>query len=485
MRQSTQTTEKLIFEVSSPGRRDVCLPDADVPSAAVPEWAARREAPLLPEVSEADTVRHFTRLSRLNFSVDTHMYPLGSCTMKYNPRPNEAIAALDGFADAHPYQRDEDVQGILRLLWELQRYLCEIAGLSAVTLQPAAGAHGELTGMLMIAAYHRDRGESRRKVLIPDSAHGTNPASATLGGFTPQVVPSGKDGRIDMAALEAMLGDDTAAVMMTNPNTLGIFEKDVARIADLVHEAGGLLYMDGANMNAIMGVARPGNFGVDAMHFNPHKTFAAPHGCGGPGAGPVAVSEKLRPYLPAPYVVKTGEAYSLCEGTPKSIGRVRAFAGNIAVLIKTWAYIRSMGPEGLRRAAEDAVLNARYLRAQLSKMMPLGYQTETLHEFVLSGKRMAARGVHVIDIAKRLLDYGFHPPTVYFPQIVPEAMMAEPTETESLEALDAFAGALARAGREARENPDIVKSAPHTMPVERVDEVRAVREPRLLWRPRD
>jgi len=482
MTDTKRPVEPLVFEYSRPGRLGAALPELDVPEAMLPAGALRKAAPELPEASEHDVVRHYTRLSRLNVCVDTHFYPLGSCTMKYNPRAGERLAADERLAAAHPYQADGDVQGILQILWDLERYLAEIAGLPHVTLAPAAGAHGEVTGMMVIAAYHRDRGGGRRKVLIPDSAHGTNPASAATCGYEAVTVPSGGDGRIDVEALKRLAGADTAALMVTNPNTLGIFESGIREIADAIHGAGALVYMDGANLNAIMGIARPGDFGVDVMHFNPHKTFSTPHGSGGPGAGPVAVTQALEPYLPVPFVAKRASAFCLSADRPKSIGRVRSFAGNIAVLVRAYLYIRSMGPEGLRRAAETAVLNSDYLRAKLSKLLPAAYATPTLHEFVLSGRRLAKQGVRTLDVAKRLLDYGFHPPTVYFPLVVEEALMIEPTETESLETLDAFAAAFAAILDEAATRPSIVTGAPHTMPVGRLDEVKAAREPRLVWR---
>ncbi len=473
----------LIFEYSSPGRRGMLFEPVAAPAAPAPPWAARKNPPLLPETSEVEVTRHYTRLSHLNFSVDTHFYPLGSCTMKYNPRANERLAALDGFTAAHPYQDDADVEGLLEVLWNLQNYLAEIAGLDAVTLSPAAGAHGELAGMMVIAAYHRDRADKRNVVLIPDSAHGTNPASAALCGFVPEVIATDAEGRIDRAALRKRATGDVAALMVTNPNTLGIFESHIKEISAILHDAGALVYMDGANMNALMGITRPGDFGVDVMHYNPHKTFSAPHGGGGPGAGPVAVRKMLEPYLPVPRVIKRQEGFALSCDAPKSIGRVRSFAGNIGVLVKAYLYIRSMGPDGLARAGNMAVFNSDYLRAKVSRILPLAYPTNTRHEFVVTAEKLAKKGIRALDIAKRLLDYGFHPPTIYFPLIVHEALMIEPTETESPETLDAFAAALAAIVEEARTNPEIVTSAPHTMPVGRLDDVRAVKEPRLTWTP--
>ena len=482
--QQAKAGEPLIFEYSYEGRRGTLLPKGWAGEAAFPEAALRRAAPVLPEASEVDVTRHYTRLSRLNLSVDTNFYPLGSCTMKYNPKANERLASLEPFAAVHPYQSDDDVQGTLELLWELQNYLAAIAGLDAVSLAPAAGAHGELTGMMVIAAYHRDRGDGRNVVLIPDSAHGTNPASAATCGFVPEVIASDEEGRIDREALRRRAGPDVAALMITNPNTLGIFESHIKEITGIMHGAGALVYMDGANMNAIMGIARPGDFGIDVMHYNPHKTFATPHGCGGPGAGPVAVTKELASFLPVPFVDKREGRFVTSAERAKSIGRVRSFTGNIAVLVRAYLYIRTMGPEGLARAANTAVFNSDYLRARLSKILPLAYPTNTRHEFVLSAERLAGRGVRVLDIAKRLLDYGFHPPTIYFPQNVHEAMMIEPTESESLQTLDAFADAIAAIVHEARTTPEVVTSAPHTMPIGRLDEVKAVKQPRLVWRPK-
>lgn len=474
-------TEAVIFELSVAGRRGTALGELDVPVAEAPGWAARKRPPRLPEMTEGGVVRHYTRLSRLNFSVDTHFYPLGSCTMKHNPRANERLSALLGLAAAHPYQDDGDVQGLLEILWELERCLCEIAGLAAATLQPAAGAHGELAGMMMIAAYQRDRGEGRDVVLIPESAHGTNPASAATCGLKAVAVKPGPDGRVDIEDLRRKADGKTAALMITNPSTLGIFDSRIADVTKIVHDAGGLVYMDGANLNAIMGIVRPGDFGVDVMHFNLHKTFGTPHGCGGPGSGPVAVSAELEEYLPGPLVEKCGEGFRLVAGGAKSIGRVRTFIGNAGVLVKAWLYIRAMGGEGLRRVSEAAVLNSDYLRNKLVKILPLGYQTRTHHEFVLTGKALGKYGVRVLDVAKRLLDYGFHPPTIYFPLIVDEAMMVEPTETESQETLDAFAEALGKIIEEAHTERELLTGAPHTMPVGRLDEVRAVKEPKLSW----
>jgi glycine dehydrogenase subunit 2 len=412
-------------------------------------------------------------------SVDTHFYPLGSCTMKYNPKRNERLAGLPGMIDLHPLQPEQTLQGMLRLLWECQQMLAEIAGLPAVSLQPAAGAHGEMTALLVASAFFRDQGEPRSVVLIPDGAHGTNPASATMAGFRSQAVKSTDAGAVDLEDLAAKLDRQTAVLMVTNPNTLGIFESQIGRITQMVHEAGGLVYLDGANMNAILGITRPGDFGADLMHYNPHKTFSGPHGGGGPGAGPIAVTEELGPYLPAPIVVEDGGRYRLDDDRPKSIGRVRSFFGNTGVLVRMYCYLVSHGPEGLRRVAENAVLGANYLLARVKHILPVPHGERCMHEFVASPARLKAeRGVSAMDIAKRLLDYGLHAPTVYFPLIVREAMMIEPTETESKATLDAFAEALFRI---TEEDPELLHDAPHTTPISRPDEVAAARKPVLRW----
>ena len=434
----------------------------------------------LPELSEPDVVRHFVNLSSRNFSVDTHFYPLGSCTMKYNPKRNERLVALPGMADLHPYQPESTLQGMLYLLHQGQHILAEIAGLPAVSLQPAAGAHGEMTALLVAAAYFRDIGRKRTTVLIPDAAHGTNPASAAMAGFKILPVKSTADGFVDVDDLASKLNTETAVFMITNPNTLGLFERRMGQIAEMVHKAGGLVYLDGANMNAILGVARPGDFGADLMHFNPHKTFSGPHGGGGPGAGPIAVAEKLAPYLPVPSVVKDGRGYHLDYRRPKSIGRVRSFFGSVGVLVRMYCYIRSHGPAGLRRIAEDAVLNANYLLSQVKDTLPVPNGDRCMHEFVASaGKLKSERGIAAMDIAKRLLDYGFHAPTVYFPLIVREAMMIEPTETESKATLDAFAEALKQIVAEPAE---MLHAAPQNSPISRPDEVLAARKPVLRWK---
>ena len=479
---NTQSTQ-LLFELSKPGCRAVRMPACDVPMkplATLLPAGAMSDTPLpLPELSEPDVVRHFVNLSTKNISVDTHFYPLGSCTMKYNPKRNERLAALPGMADLHPYQPESTLQGMLALLHQAQHELAEIAGLPAVSLQPAAGAHGEMTALLVAAAYFHDRRENRSVVLIPDAAHGTNPASAAMAGFQTVPVRSTPEGFVDVDDLAAKLDDRTAVFMITNPNTLGLFEPRIARIARMIHEAGGLVYLDGANMNAILGITRPGDFGADLMHFNPHKTFSGPHGGGGPGAGPIAVAQKLADYLPTPIVVKDGSGYHLNYDRPKSIGRVRSFFGNVGVLVRMYCYIRTHGPAGLRQIAENAVLNANYLLARVRDTLPVSSGRRCMHEFVASAARLKAeRGVLAMDIAKRLMDYGFHAPTVYFPLIVHEAMMMEPTETESRATLDAFADALRQI---VEEDPALLHEAPHNTAISRPDEVLAARKPVLRW----
>jgi glycine dehydrogenase subunit 2 len=481
----------LVFEISSPGRRAVFLPELDVPEAELPQELLREDLPL-PEVSEVDLMRHYVHLSQLNHAVDTGFYPLGSCTMKYNPKVNEEAARLPGFTRTHPYQDHCTAQGNLKLMYELQEFLKEIGGFAAVSLQPAAGAHGEFTGILMMRAYHEERGDLRRtKVLIPDSAHGTNPASSAMSGYQVVEIKSDQRGNVDLEALRAHCDDTVVGLMLTNPNTLGLFEEHMLEVAELVHGCGGLMYGDGANMNALLGIARPGDLGFDVLHYNLHKTFSTPHGGGGPGSGPVGASERLAKYLPGPIVVKTSEVSETSEVYARyhlempqvSIGRVKAFYGNFGVFIKAYTYIRMLGAGGLRQVSEDAVLAANYLLAKLRKVYPLPYDRTCMHEFVLSGLLPQAPDVHTLDIAKRLMDYGFHPPTIYFPLIVPEALMIEPTETESKETLDAFAEAMLKIAEEAQENPDLLHGAPHTAPVTRLDEVRAARHPVLRWKP--
>lgn len=480
-----QQAVRLLFEQSRPGCRGVVLPACDVPHRPVeellPEEMLAPEPPPLPQLSEPEVVRHYVNLSQQNICVDTHFYPLGSCTMKYNPKRNDRLAEQPGFSQMHPYQPAETAQGILALLYEAQKILAEIAGLPAVSLQPSAGAHGELTALLVAAAYFRDLGQKRTTVLIPDVAHGTNPASAAMAGFRIVQIPSSPQGLVDLKSLRDHLNQQTAVFMITNPNTLGLFEPNIAHICQMVHEVGALVYLDGANMNAILGISRPGDFGIDMMHFNPHKTFATPHGGGGPGAGPIAVAEPLAPYLPLPLVVQTPKGYQLDYDRPKSIGRVRSFLGNTAVILRMICYILTLGPAGLRQVAEQAVLNANYLLARLKKVLPVPYGDRCMHEFVASAAQLKAeRNLSAMDIAKRLLDYGFHAPTVYFPLIVKEALMIEPTETESKATLDAFADAIEQIVQEPAE---LLHQAPHTTPISRPDELQAARRPVLRWQP--
>ncbi|MEO3947023.1 aminomethyl-transferring glycine dehydrogenase subunit GcvPB [Gorillibacterium sp. CAU 1737] len=476
--------QALIFELSRPGRIAYSLPACDVPevevSELVPDALLRKKAAELPEVYEVDVIRHYTALSRRNFGIDNGFYPLGSCTMKYNPKINEDTARFPGFAKIHPYQPESSIQGALELLYTLQEDLAAITGMDQVTLQPAAGAHGEWTGLMMIRAYHEKNGEKRTKVIVPDSSHGTNPASATAAGFETVTIKSTPDGLVDLNALRAAVGSDTAALMLTNPNTLGLFERDIRAIADIVHEAGGLVYYDGANSNAIMGITRPGDMGFDVVHLNLHKTMSTPHGGGGPGSGPVGVKAKLIPFLPSPLVVKSeAGTYSLDAERPDSIGRVKAYYGNFGILVRAYTYIRSYGPDGLRRVSECAVLNANYMRKRLSAYYEAPYDTICKHEFVLSGKKLAAYGVRTLDVAKRLLDFGYHPPTIYFPLNVEECIMIEPTETESKETLDGFIDTMIRIAKEAETDPDLLHNAPYTTAVRRLDEALAARKPVL------
>ncbi|HEY1766907.1 MAG TPA: aminomethyl-transferring glycine dehydrogenase subunit GcvPB [Terracidiphilus sp.] len=536
-----------MFEKSAPGKRAYKLPPLDVPpvdAAALLGAAARKDPALLPELSEIEIIRHFTRLSTWNYAIDLGMYPLGSCTMKYNPRVNEFVARIDGLANAHPYRPDSLAQGILEVIDLLQRCLLDITGMDAITLQPAAGAHGEFTGILLVRAWHESRGNPRHKILIPDSAHGTNPATAAICGYEVENLKSNPDGGIDLEALARQVTDDTAALMLTNPSTLGVFENQIHKIADILHDKGALLYMDGANMNALVGKVRPGDFGVDVMHLNLHKTFSTPHGGGGPGSGPVACKAFLEPFLPIPVLVRSQAGTEFCPDAqtwesanadaapgecpplfrapffepetgeragdesvgapgldsetwetrstsplrwdydrPHSVGRVRAFYGNTGMFIRALAYILANGPDGLRQTTEDAVLNANYIRKKLEDLYELPYNTPSMHEVVFSDKRQAARGVKTGDIAKRLIDYGFHPYTVSFPLIVPGALMIEPTESESVEELDLFIAAMRAIAKEAEETPDLVKTAPHSTRVSRLDEVQAARKPILRWKP--
>ena len=478
--------EPLIFECSVPGRRGFQLPPLDVPAKPLTAWIPaeqlRTVPAALPEISERELVQHFMRLAHLNFSVETNFYPLGSCTMKYNPRVHEELTALPGFAAAHPYEPDTAVQGLLQLLYELERWFGDILGMAGVTLQPAAGAHGEFTGLLVARAYHQAQGRPRRRVVVPDSSHGTNPASAALCGYEVVEVKSNARGRVDPAALRHVVDQETAVFMLTNPNTLGLFEEEIAEIARIVHEAGALMYLDGANLNALLGLYRPGDLGFDITHVNVHKTFSIPHGSGGPGGGPVGVTRALVPFLPGPRLVLDGETYRWQEAPPQSIGRVRAFAGNVGALIRAYFYIRTLGAEGLRHVAEDAILNANYLKARVKEAYTIPIDEPCMHEFVASAVGQKRLGVKALDIAKRLLDYGCYAPTIYFPMIVEEALMIEPSETESRQALDRFADALLAIAQEVKTHPGTVQTAPHTLPVKRLDEVRAAREPNLRWK---
>ncbi|TMQ35625.1 MAG: glycine dehydrogenase subunit 2 [Planctomycetota bacterium] len=477
-----QSTE-LLFEISHAGRRCHRLPECDVPAKPaaelLPRQALAEAPPPLPEVGEIDLIRHFVNLSARNMSIDTNFYPLGSCTMKYNPKRHERLAALSGMANLHPLQRDESCQGMLALLWEMQHMLAEIAGLDAVALQPAAGAHGELTALLVASAYFKERGEKRTCVLIPDSAHGTNPASAAIAGFDAVSVKSNNRGLVDLVDLKAKLDERAAVFMITNPNTLGLFDDQIAAVTEMLHGRGALVYLDGANMNAILGITRPGDFGIDMMHYNVHKTFTGPHGAGGPGAGPIAVRAPLAPYLPAPVVKKVGDHFQLDYDRPKSIGRVRSFFGNVGILVRGYCYIRTLGARGLREVSENAVLNANYLLARVKEQYEVPYGDRCMHEFVASARSLRReRKISAMDIAKRLLDFGYHAPTVYFPLVVPEAIMIEPTETESKETLDAFADTLLQIKD---EEADFLHQAPHTLAISRPDEVKAAKEPILRW----
>lgn len=481
---------QLIFDLSSPGRRAARLPQCDVPTRAVEElipakFLAQKPLPL-PEVAEPDIVRHYVNLSTLNMSVDTHFYPLGSCTMKYNPKRHERLSKLSGIVDVHPYQQADRMQGLLAILYEMQNMLGEIAGLPAVSLQPAAGAQGELTALMVAAAYFRDKGENRRKVLFPASAHGTNPASAAIAGFDCVQLPATANGLMDVEELRKHADSSTACLMVTNPNTLGLFEKQIAEVAKIIHDVGGLVYIDGANMNAIMGITRPGDFGGDMMHYNVHKTFTGPHGAGGPGSGPIAVRDFLKPYLPAPIIEKTtaenGQTIYQLVTPEKTIGKVRTFFGNVGILIRGYCYLRTLGPEGVRKAAEHAILNANYLKAILKDILPAAHGEYCLHEFVASASKLSKeKNISAMDIAKRLLDFGFHAPTVYFPLVVPEALMMEPTETESKATLDAFAETIRKITEESAE---FLHDAPHSLPVSRPNDVQAARQPVLSWSPK-
>jgi glycine cleavage system P protein (glycine dehydrogenase) subunit 2 len=471
---------KLIYEKSRPGRRASAIPrHHELPVPEIPESLRRTEPPRLPEVPEFELVRHFTELSTRNFGVDTGFYPLGSCTMKYNPRINERLVALPGFASLHPLQEEDGAQGALELMWRLQEILAEVTGLDAVSLQPAAGSQGELTGLMLVRAYFADRGEAeqRRKVVIPDTAHGTNPASVTMAGFELTHVQTDARGNIDVDDLRTKVDGQTAALMLTNPSTLGLFDERIEEIERIFHGAGALMYYDGANLNAVCGISRPGDMGFDIVHINLHKTFSQPHGGGGPGGGPIAVRDIVEPFLPAPAVIRRGEGFGLDYDRPRTIGRVRGFTGPFGVFVRSYAFMRMYGPR-LREMSEAAVLNANYVLAQLKEAYDLPFDRLCMHEFVLSARTLKhEHGITALDVAKRLMDYGFHPPTIYFPLIVPEALMIEPTETETKETLDAFCEAMLAIAREAAESPELLKEAPHTRPVKRLDEVRAAKNP--------
>lgn len=478
--------QPLIFEITKEGRVGYNLPELDVPevdlSTLLPQAMLRVEEAELPEVSELDIMRHYTALSNRNHGVDTGFYPLGSCTMKYNPKINESVARFPGFANIHPLQEEASVQGAMELMYDLQEHLIEITGMDEVTLQPAAGAHGEWTALMMIRAFHEANGDTQRtKVIVPDSAHGTNPASATVAGFETITVKSNEDGLVDLEDLRRVVGPDTAALMLTNPNTLGLFEETILELAEIIHGVGGKLYYDGANLNAVMSKARPGDMGFDCVHLNLHKTFTGPHGGGGPGSGPVGVKADLIPFLPSPVLVKEDDKYTFDYNRPQTIGRVKPFYGNFGINVRAYTYIRSMGPDGLKAVTEYAVLNANYMMRRLEEHFDLPYNRHCKHEFVLSGRRQKKLGVRTLDMAKRLLDFGYHPPTIYFPLNVEEGMMIEPTETESKETLDAFCDAMIQIAKEVEENPEIVQNAPHTTVINRLDETKAARKPVLRY----
>jgi glycine dehydrogenase subunit 2 len=486
MAMNNQQDQALIFELSKQGRVGYSLPELEVEELSlaelIPSDYIRSEEAELPEVSELDIMRHYTALSKRNHGVDSGFYPLGSCTMKYNPKINENVARIAGLAHLHPLQEEETVQGAMELLFDLQEHLKEITGMDEVTLQPAAGAHGEWTGLMMIRAYHEANNDTKRtKVIVPDSAHGTNPASATVAGFETITVKSDENGLVDLEDLKRVVDEHTAALMLTNPNTLGLFEAHILEMAQIVHDAGGKLYYDGANLNAVLSKARPGDMGFDVVHLNLHKTFTGPHGGGGPGSGPVGVKADLIPYLPKPVLVKNEEGYHFDYNRPQSIGRVKPFYGNFGINVRAYTYIRTMGPEGLKNVTEFAVLNANYMMRRLAPYYDLPFDQHCKHEFVLSGKRQKKLGVRTLDIAKRLLDFGYHPPTIYFPLNVEECIMIEPTETESKETLDSFIDAMIQIAREVEETPEIVQEAPHTTVVKRLDETTAARKPILRY----
>lgn len=484
--------DKLIFEKSSKGRTGVEPTSFDIPEVnptdVLKSKYIRGDIEGFPEVSELDTVRHFTNLSKKNFSIDSGFYPLGSCTMKYNPKINEDIARLAGFTRLHPYQPVELTQGALKVMYDLQDYLAEVSGMEAITLQPAAGAQGELCGMLMIGSYFKNKGEHRHKVIVPDTSHGTNPASSALAGFSIITVKSDENGVMKAEDIKEVMDEDVAALMITNPNTLGLFEGNIKEIADIVHAKGGFVYCDGANMNALMGVMKVGDMGVDLIQFNLHKTFSTPHGGGGPGSGPVGVKEKLIPYLPIPRIERqidsdNKDSYTLTTDRPLSIGRLKAFYGNFLVLVRAYAYIRRLGREGLQAVSEMAILNANYIKEKLKTTYDLPFDTTCMHECVFTDKNLADTGTTTMDVAKRLIDYGYHPPTIYFPLIVQGALMVEPTESESLETLDGFIEAMKSIAKEAKENPELLKNAPSSTAISRVDETQAARKPYLRWEP--
>ncbi len=478
--------EPPIFERSAPGKKGITLKKCDVekvdPSRCIPSGMLRDEPVELPEVSEFEVVRHFTRLSQWNYGVDTGLYPLGSCTMKYNPKLNEEVASYPGFTRIHPMQDEGLCQGALELMYELQGMLGEISGMDAVSLQPAAGAHGELTGLLVISAYHRSRGNKKTKVIVPDSAHGTNPASSAITGYGVVQVPTKQDGVLTPEVVGKAMDEQVAALMITNPNTLGLFEGHIGEISHIVHDRGGLIYCDGANLNALMGVVKLGDTGVDVMHINLHKTFSTPHGGGGPGSGPIGVTKELEPFLPVPRIIKTQGGFRFDYDRPESIGRVMAFNGNFGILVRAYAYILSLGAQGLLKCSQTAVLNANYIRERLKPHYHLPYDRLCMHECVFTDKKQRGLGVTTLDIAKRLIDYGFHPPTIYVPLIVQAALMIEPTESESRDEMDGFIEAMIEIAREAEESPELLKGAPHLTKVGRLDEVRAARQPRLRWK---
>ncbi|HWH79479.1 MAG TPA: aminomethyl-transferring glycine dehydrogenase subunit GcvPB [Candidatus Binatus sp.] len=483
-KQSRVEAPKLLFESSSPGRSAIRWPaEAGQIADLIPADLVRDEIAGFPELGELEVLRHFTRLSQRNFAIESQFYPLGSCTMKYNPKINEVVARFPGFAQVHPLVPAALLQGALALLHDLGNMLGEISGMDQVSLQPSAGAQGELTGLMLIRAYLTDQGNPRKKIIVPDTAHGTNPASSTLCGYDVVQISSNENGVIDARAVAQVMDEDVAAIMITNPNTLGLFEANIEAVAEVVHKRGGLVYLDGANLNALLGVAKPGHMGVDVLHMNLHKTFSTPHGGGGPGAGPVAIRSWLSDYLPVPRIAKNGDIYELVEDSPKSVGRVRSFFGNFGVLVRAYTYILALGGDGLEDASRMALLNANYIRKKLEKHYQLAYDQPCMHECIFTDRMQHRNGVSTLDIAKRLLDFGYHPPTIYFPLVVSGALMIEPTETETPETLDGFISAMLAIAEEAREQPELVKNAPYSTPVRRLDEARAARKPVLRWQP--